>query len=170
VSAKPPVVLYTEDNYLLMRTVRDVLELAGCRVEHYTDGMMALAALQCAGARGRHYDLLLLDQDLPSLSGVELARGARKLAAWRQTPIILLSLEDCDAAAREAGVDEFLRKPHNLLTLADRVRQLLAERRVAPAAADASPPAAENVTPAPTRPRGAKSQPRRAGRKSKPRR
>jgi CheY-like chemotaxis protein len=132
VSTEPPVVLYAENNYLLAQTVKDVLELVGCRVEHCKDGVMALALLRSAEDRAQHYDLLLLDNDLTSISGLELTRHARRMRQWQHTPIILLALEDCTAAALEAGADELLRKPNNLLTLADAVRRLLSEgkRRV----------------------------------------
>ena len=122
---RPPLVLYAEDNCLLAGPVKDVLELAGCRVEHCTDGVMAVATLRTAAHRGVRYDLVLLDHELPNLSGLEVARAARALKEWGGTPIIVLSLEDCAEAARAAGADKFMRKPHNLLTLADAVRRLL---------------------------------------------
>ena len=128
-SPDPPRVLYAEDNRLLMRQVTDVLELLGCCVEHYADGVLAVSALRSAEGRRAHYDLLLLDNELPALRGLEIAREARQTARWRQTPIILLALEDCTEAALEAGVDELLRKPNNLLTLADVVRRLLSASR-----------------------------------------
>jgi CheY-like chemotaxis protein len=127
VSTEPPVVLYAEDNFLLMQPVKDVLELLGCRVEHYAGGMMAWAALRSAKERRAHYDLLLLDNDLSSMSGLEVTRQARQMPQWQQTPIILLALEDCTEAALAAGADELLRKPNNLITLADTVRRLLGE-------------------------------------------
>lgn len=121
----PPLVLYAEDNCLLAEPVKDVLELAGCRVEHCTDGVMALARLRTAAHRGVRYDLVLLDHELPNVSGLEVTRAARAVKEWEGTPIIVLSLEDCAGEARAAGADEFMRKPHNLLTLADAVRRLL---------------------------------------------
>ena len=126
-STEPPVVLYAENNYLLAHVVKDVLELVGCRVEHWTDGVQAWAALRSAKERERHYDLLLLDNDLTSMSGLEITRHARQMKQWQHTPIILLALEDCTEAALAAGADELLRKPNNLLTLADAVRRLLSE-------------------------------------------
>jgi CheY-like chemotaxis protein len=125
---EPPLVLYAEDNLLWALAVIDTLELLGCRVEHLSGGTLALAALRCAKERRRHYDLLVLDNDLPSMSGVEVTRHARQMPEWKQTPIILLALEDCTEAALEAGADELLRKPNNLIMLADAVRRLLAAK------------------------------------------
>jgi CheY-like chemotaxis protein len=128
VSTEPPVVLYAEDNFLWMRTVKDVLELLGCLVEHRAGGAIAWAALRSAKERGAHYDLILLDNDLSSMSGLEVTRHARQMPEWQHTPIILLALEDCTEEALEAGADECLRKPNNLITLADTVRRLLAAK------------------------------------------
>ncbi|HLL76508.1 MAG TPA: response regulator [Pyrinomonadaceae bacterium] len=126
---QPPLVLYAEDNRLVAAPVRDVLELAGCRVEHCANGVTALALLRSAGARGVRYDLIVLDNELPELAGLEVARAARAIKECRRTPIILVALEDCTDEARRVGASEFLRKPHNLLTLADAVRRLLKARK-----------------------------------------
>ena len=122
---EPPLVLYAEDNLLWALAVIDTLELLGCRVEYLKGGTIALAALRCAKMRGIHYDMIVLDNDLPSMSGLEVTRHARQMPEWKQTPIILLALEDCTEAALEAGADELLRKPNNLITFADVVRRLL---------------------------------------------
>ena len=126
---QPPLVLYAEDNRLVAAPVRDVLELAGCRVEHCADGVTALAMLRSANLRRVRYDLVLLDNELPQLAGLEVARAARAIKECRRTPIILVALEDCADEARAAGASEFMRKPHNLLTLADSVRRLLKSRK-----------------------------------------
>jgi CheY-like chemotaxis protein len=126
---QPPLVLYAEDNGLVAAPVRDVLELAGCRVEQCADGVTALVMLRSAKARGVRYDLVVLDNELPRLAGLEVMRAARSIRECRRTPIILVALEDCADQARNAGASEFLRKPHNLLTLADAVRRLLKSRK-----------------------------------------
>jgi len=126
---EPPLVLYAEDNRLWALAVIDTLELLGCRVEHLSCGTMALVVLRCAKDRGRHYDLIVLDNDLPSMSGLEVTRQARQMPEWQRTPIILMALEDCTEAALEAGADELLRKPNNLVTFADAVRRLLSASR-----------------------------------------
>jgi DNA-binding response OmpR family regulator len=115
------VILYAEDNLMLGHAVRDALELAGWKVYHFTESSgarMAVASLT-------HFDLMLLDQEMPHLSGVELTRHARRLPHRRETPIILCSIEDCDKEAREAGADVFLRKPANIIQIVDVIRHLL---------------------------------------------
>jgi CheY-like chemotaxis protein len=113
-------ILYAEDNKLVSDAVRDLLEAEGWRVELYTNGNAALNRI----AGGFSYDLLLLDNELPGASGLELTRYARNLPRYRTTPIIMLSATDCSAEAHGAGADLFLRKPDDIHALIAAVRRL----------------------------------------------
>jgi DNA-binding response OmpR family regulator len=115
------VILYVEDNSLLARPVVDALELAGWKVYHFSESRGASVAVESE----THFDLLLLDQELPHLSGVNLTRRARQLAHRRETPIILCSIENLAAQARRAGANKFLRKPAHMIRIVDVVRRLL---------------------------------------------
>ncbi|HEX8161229.1 MAG TPA: response regulator [Pyrinomonadaceae bacterium] len=115
------VILYVEDNTLLARPVADALELAGWKVYHFSESGGATTALDGE----THFDLLLLDQDLPHRSGVELTRRARGLAHRRETPIIVCSIENVAEEARRAGANQFLRKPAHMIRIVDVVRRLL---------------------------------------------
>jgi two-component system chemotaxis response regulator CheY len=79
-------ILYVEDNKLVAEAVQDLLEGEGWKVESCSDGDAALNRL----AGGIAYDLLLLDNDLPGVSGLELVRYARGLSPYRHTPITML--------------------------------------------------------------------------------
>ena len=96
-------ILYVEDNRLVSAAVRELLEGEGWRVELYADGNSALNRL----AGGVRYDLLLLDNDLPGASGMELARYACSLPAYRGTPIIMLSADGLESEARVAALTCF---------------------------------------------------------------
>jgi two-component system sensor histidine kinase and response regulator WspE len=122
--AKPAVILYVEQNRMLLQTVRDVLEFAGWHVKPCSDDGYAVAYVEGA----EHFDLLLVDHDFRGLSGLRLTERARRQAHRRETPIILISLEEIGAEARRAGADAFLRKPNNLIELVDTIRRLLAAR------------------------------------------
>jgi CheY-like chemotaxis protein len=115
------VILYAEDNLLLGHAVRDALELAGWKVYHFTESSGASMAV----ASPTHFDLMLLDQEMQHLSGVELTRHARRLPHRRETPSILCSIEARDKEARAAGADVFLRKPANIIQIVDVIRRLL---------------------------------------------
>jgi CheY-like chemotaxis protein len=116
-----PMILYAEDNRILSLLVKDVLELAGWRVRHCGDGSTALALLRLRD----HFDLVILDHELPFADGLRVIRDARQQAHRRTTPIILVSLTDCADEARRAGADAFLRKPQDLLALVETVKRLL---------------------------------------------
>jgi CheY-like chemotaxis protein len=114
-------ILYVEDSRLIVSLVRDLLTREGSRVEVCADGNAALNRL--AGAV--RYDLLLLDNGLPHVSGMELVRYARRLPRYQQTPIIMLSAGEHEEEAKSAGVDLFLRKPDGIETLVESVKRLL---------------------------------------------
>jgi CheY-like chemotaxis protein len=119
--AKPAVILYVEQNRMLLQTVRDVLEFAGWYVKPCSDDGYAVAYVESH----EHFDLLLIDHDFRGLSGLNLTERARRQPHRRQVPIILISLEDIAGAARRAGADAFLRKPNNLIELVETIRRLL---------------------------------------------
>jgi DNA-binding response OmpR family regulator len=118
----PRVIFYLEDNEMLCQTVRDVLEFAGWYVKPCNSGLYAWTML---GWEKEHYDLLVLDNEADRLDGLTLTRRVRQMPHRKETPIILLSLEDLEAEARAAGADAFLRKPYNLIELVDTIRRLL---------------------------------------------
>ena len=114
-------VLHVEDNKLVAALVQEALELEGWGVVTVSEGNAALKHL----AGDAHYDLLLLDNELPGLSGVELVRAARRHDHRRRTPIIMLSASDVRAEAARAGVDVFLRKPEEVGKLVETIERLL---------------------------------------------
>jgi CheY-like chemotaxis protein len=127
VASRPPpdipmslTILYAEDNKLVSEAVRDLLTEEGWSVHSCDNGNSAMNKL----AGGFAYDLLLLDNDLPGVTGLELTRYARSLPNYRSTPIIMISATDCSAEARRAGTDLFLRKPDDIHALIEAVRRL----------------------------------------------
>ena len=58
---------------------------------------------------------------------LELARLVRRLPHRRRTPIIMLSAGDCETEAWRAGVNAFLRKPNDVLRVADVVARLVGQ-------------------------------------------
>jgi CheY-like chemotaxis protein len=118
---RPVTILYVEDNQLLLRTMKETLTLEGWKVELCEDGSEALAKIESAA----HYDLLLLDSNLPEVGGIELTRRARDLAHRQRTPIIVFSASRVERAAREAGANEFLRKPEDVKAVVMTIKSLL---------------------------------------------
>ncbi|HEY9403793.1 MAG TPA: response regulator [Pyrinomonadaceae bacterium] len=121
---RPALILLVEDDRTVAVAVRDTLEEEGWAVRHCADGAEARREI----ASDAHYDLLLLDNELPGASGIELVRRARSLSRRCRTPIIMFSASDCEADARRAGANAFLRKPRDTAILVETVTRLLAEK------------------------------------------
>lgn len=116
-----PAILIVEDNRLVLHMVRDTLELEGWSVDCCEEGGTALRLIES----GRHYDLIITDNDLPGASGLDLIQHVRRLDRRRSTPIIMLSASQYSAEARRAGADVFLKKPEDIYVLVETVERLL---------------------------------------------
>ncbi len=119
--SRPIRILHVEDNQTVADAVRETLQLESWRVETCPDGAAALKKI----LSNDHYDLLLLDYDLPGVSGIELVRRARGAAHRQNTPIIVLSAALGEAEACEAGANEFLHKPEDIRKLVETITRLL---------------------------------------------
>jgi DNA-binding response OmpR family regulator len=114
-------ILYVEDFPPVKLIVKETLELEGWRVQDCEDGLTALRRIESQ----EQYDLILLDDDLPGLTGIELAARARALGHRSHTPIIMLSAAERRLDAHDAGVDIFLNKPEGMKSLVETIKQLL---------------------------------------------
>jgi|SRR3712207_1778933 len=117
-------ILHAEDDALVASGVREALRDEGWRVSTYADGAAALAEIEGLA----HYDLLILDNHLPGVTGLELLARARSLPHRQQLPIIMLSAADEWREARRAGATAFLRKPEDMHALTETIARLLARR------------------------------------------
>ena len=117
---RPAIILFVEHNQMFRGIINDVLEFAGWYVKGCANNIYARAMLE----QGEHFDLLIIDNNAP-YDGLETIRLVRRLPHRKETPIILISLEDLTQEARDAGADAFLRKPNNLIELVDTIRRLL---------------------------------------------
>jgi signal transduction histidine kinase/CheY-like chemotaxis protein len=100
-------VLLAEDNPINALLARTLLERQGCAVDCVANGQDAVHA----GRSGVH-DLILMDQRMPHMDGVQAARALRQ--AGVRTPIVALTadaFEDDRKACLAAGMDDFLAKP-----------------------------------------------------------
>ncbi len=117
-------ILHVEDSRLVAAAVRETLQREGWKVITCEDGSGGLRLIM----GNEHYDVLLVDYDLPFINGLSLVRRARHLPHRQQMPIIMLSATNCEREAREVGVDAFLRKPEDVLKLAETISRLLTAR------------------------------------------
>src|SRR3954451_22605521 len=114
----PPVelrglkVLAVDDTATNRRVLEAYLGSWGMRVTSCPDGDDALAELHRGAERGEPFDVAILDFNMPRMDGVELARRVVAAPALRGTRMVMLTSSGTgQAAAREAGVSEFLTKP-----------------------------------------------------------
>jgi CheY-like chemotaxis protein len=132
-------VLLAEDNLINQEVANRMLARLGCRVDVVGDGRQAVEA-----ARRDHYDLIMMDVQMPDLDGLEATRRIRaEVAAADQPYIIALtasaSRKDRDACLA-AGMDAYLSKPIHLAELADAVNRVPTEHPAGPAARPGSRP------------------------------
>jgi DNA-binding response OmpR family regulator len=113
--------LLLEDDANLSETVRDYLEEHGYEVVPAYDALEAESLLY-----ERHFDLLLLDVNLPGKNGFDVLKAARKEGV--EAPAIYItarrSVEDLEEGFRSGG-DDYLRKPFELRELRIRVETLI---------------------------------------------
>jgi CheY-like chemotaxis protein len=131
-------ILLAEDNLVNQRVAVAHLGKLGYQADVAENGLAALAALERS-----HYDLLLLDCQMPELDGFETARrirsGERGTPGARRLPIIAMTA-NAMAGDREAclaaGMDDYIAKPVRLEQLGETIRAWLPERFPAPQPAD----------------------------------
>jgi CheY-like chemotaxis protein len=116
-----PHILLVEDHKVVAQAVKETLEEAGWRVSLCGDGAVAVGKMAGEVA----YDLLMFDNHLPNVNGLELVRYARGLPHRTRTPIIMFSASECGRDARLAGADEFLRKPQDIGKVVETAARLL---------------------------------------------
>jgi CheY-like chemotaxis protein len=120
-------ILHVEDHDLVARTVGDIIAAENWHVDLCSDSDTALLKL----TGNDRYDVLIFDNNLPGISGLELVARARKITHRRRTPIIVLSAEDCEQAAWRSGANAFLRKTQAMDQLATTIRRLVRDSKSA---------------------------------------
>lgn len=104
-----PAVLAVEDDPIGMTVLRHVLQRRLKNVDCATSGREALEA-----ASRRHYDLILMDLQMPEVNGLEAAAAIRKMNGYRDVPILALTASCSDQVreqCRAIGMQAFLSKP-----------------------------------------------------------
>jgi CheY-like chemotaxis protein len=117
-------VLMVEDNPVNMLIAVAMLEQWGAEVAQASDGRQAVEAVHAAASMGRPFDAVLMDVQMPVMSGHEATRELRQRFDARQLPIIALTaaaLTQERDEALAAGMNEFLTKPID----AQRLREVL---------------------------------------------
>ena len=116
-------VVYVDDYEALVFLAARLLRKHGYRVSTFVSGDEALAWFR---EHDEPVDLLVTDQNMPGMSGVELARAVRDCRPGQRVAIVSGHVNEALLQqARAAGVDEVLGKQDSMDALAESVRQLL---------------------------------------------
>ncbi|MCG7919413.1 MAG: response regulator transcription factor, partial [Candidatus Thiodiazotropha endolucinida] len=112
--------LLVEDDEMLGDGIKTVMERRGMSIDWVRDGLSAMKSVKSV-----HYDVLLLDLNIPWLSGLEVL--ARLRSEGNQIPVLVLTArsEVVDRVkALDGGADDYVVKPFDIDELCARIRAL----------------------------------------------
>lgn len=117
-------ILIVEDHPLNMKLLRDLLEAHGYETLETGDGLEALNL-----ARRSRPDLILMDLQLPDISGLEVTRWLRREPGTRDIPIIAVTafaMREDERKALDSGCDAYIAKPISIHRVLETVAAFLA--------------------------------------------
>jgi two-component system, cell cycle response regulator DivK len=116
-------VLIVEDNELNMKLFHDVLDAHGYATFQTRTGLEALAL-----ARKHHPDLILMDIQLPEVSGLEVTKWLKEDDSLRDIPVIAVTafaMKGDEERIRQGGCEAYISKPISVPMFLGTVRQFI---------------------------------------------
>ena len=118
--------LVAEDNPALSRVIGFTMRKAGFRVEQARDGLEAWEH-----AQDQTFDLVITDQQMPEMSGLELCANLRQQEKHQNTPVVLLTAKgmelDTERIKQTHGISEIIIKPFSPTELTSVAKNLMSE-------------------------------------------
>jgi two-component system cell cycle response regulator DivK len=117
-------VLIVEDNELNMKLFHDLLDAHGYNILKTKDGMEALVL-----ARKHKPDLILMDIQLPEVSGLEVTKWIKEDDNLKAIPVIAVTafaMKGDEEKIREGGCEAYIAKPISVQQFLETVRRFLA--------------------------------------------
>ncbi|MCC7498287.1 MAG: response regulator [Bryobacterales bacterium] len=102
-------ILVVEDNHVAQQVVTHILRRRRYQVDCVDSGADAIATVG-----GRHYDLILMDLQMPGMDGIEATAAIRRINGYAGTPILAFTANTSDEyrhLCREYGMQAFVPKP-----------------------------------------------------------
>ncbi len=118
-------VLIVEDNELNMKLFNDLLEANGYATIQTRSGVEAVEL-----TRTRRPDLILMDIQLPEVSGLEVIRWIKDDEALRHIPVIAITafaMKGDEEKIRQGGCEAYLSKPISVVKFLETVRHYLSD-------------------------------------------
>ncbi len=116
-------VLIVEDNELNMKLFRDLLEAHGYATLQTRNGIEALSL-----AREHQPDLILMDIQLPEVSGLDVTKWLKDDEELRHIPVIAVTafaMKGDEERIREGGCEAYISKPITVSMFLDTIRQFI---------------------------------------------
>lgn len=119
----PRKVLIVEDNELNMKLFHDLLEAHGYATVQTKNGMEAVGL-----AREHRPDLILLDIQLPEISGLEVTKQLKQDDELKSIPVIAVTafaMKGDEEKIREGGCEAYIAKPISVTTFMETIQKVL---------------------------------------------
>ena len=116
-------ILAVDDSASIRQMVAFTLKSSGYEVVEAIDGMDGLEK-----AKSKTFNLILTDQNMPRMDGLNLIKNLRAMAQYKTTPILMLTTESSDAMkaqGKAAGATGWLVKPFDPQKLVDVVKKVI---------------------------------------------
>ena len=118
-------ILIVDDQEANVRLLEQMLRQAGYRCISSTNDPHAVCALH----RDNHYDLILLDLQMPDMDGFQVMEGLKEIDADDYVPILVITVQTCHKLrALASGAKDFLAKPFDLVEAKTRIHNMLEVR------------------------------------------
>ncbi len=118
-------VMIVEDNELNMKLFNDLLQANGYTTVQTRNGIEAIAL-----ARTHHPDLILMDIQLPEVSGLEVTKWLKEDEELRDIPIVAITafaMKGDEERIREGGCEAYLSKPISVVKFLETVKHFVAD-------------------------------------------
>lgn len=118
-------ILLVEDDYNLGLMISDLLELDGYEVR-----LLRMADKTVRNLLEENFDLVLMDKLLSGMDGAEICAEIRKTDIISHIPILMMSaLDGARKNCLEAGANDFIDKPFEIMDLLVRVKETISNRK-----------------------------------------
>ena len=121
--ASEKTILIVEDNELNMKLFHDLIQAHGYNILQTKDGMEALKL-----ARQHKPDLILMDIQLPEVSGLEVTKWLKEDESLKAIPVVAVTafaMKGDEEVIRQGGCEAYISKPISVTSFLDTVKRVI---------------------------------------------